>query len=80
MTLAMLSWTAFFLPPLRNRAHFILLASILYFSTISAAFFGEGRFHIPILPAFVGCMLVTLQAAKLSLWPPRLLGRRFTAS
>jgi hypothetical protein len=24
------------------------------------------------LPAFVGCMLVTLQAAKLELWPLRL--------
>jgi hypothetical protein len=72
MALAMLSWIAFFLPPLQNRAHFILLSTILYFATISAAFFGEGRFHIPILPAFVGCMLVTLQAAKLTLWPSRL--------
>lgn len=72
MALAMLSGIAFFLPPLQNRAHFILLSTILYFATISAVFFGEGRFHIPILPAFVGCMLVTLQAAKLTLWPSRL--------
>ena len=63
MMLAMLSPIAFVVSQLRTRTHFILLSVILYFALISAIFFGEGRFHIPILPAFVGCMLVTLQAA-----------------
>jgi hypothetical protein len=65
MSLGMLSIGAVFLPSLRNRAHLILLAVIFYFALISAIFFGEGRFHIPILPAFVGCMLVTLRAGEL---------------
>ena len=65
MSLGMLSIGAVFLPSLRNRAHIILLAVIFYFALISAIFFGEGRFHIPILPAFVGCMLVTLRAGEL---------------
>ena len=63
MMLAMLSPIAFVFSQLRTRTHFILLSVILYFTLISTIFFGEGRFHIPILPAFVGCMLVTLQAA-----------------
>ena len=71
MMLAVLSWIVFFLLPLRSRAHFILLCTILYFAAILAAFYGEGRFHIPVLPAFVGCMLVTLQGMRLTLWPPR---------
>src|SRR5262249_52564027 len=69
MALAMLSFAVFLLGGFRNRGHFILLSTIVYFAIISAVFFGEGRFHIRILPAFVGCMLITLQAAKLTLWP-----------
>jgi hypothetical protein len=65
MSLGMLSIGAIFLPSLRNRAHLILLAVVFYFALISAVFFGEGRYHIPILPAFVGCMLVTLRAGEL---------------
>ena len=65
MSLGMLSIGAVFLSSLRNRTHLILLAVIFYFALVSAVFFGEGRFHIPILPAFVGCMLMTLRAGEL---------------
>ena len=69
MGLAMLSLIVFILGPLRNRAHLVLVSTILYFALISAVFFGEGRFHIPLLPAFVGCMLVTLHTVKATFWP-----------
>ena len=68
--LAMLSPIMFLIGPLQTRAHFVLLSTIFYFALISAVFFGEGRFHIPLLPEFVGCMLVTLHPAKARLWPP----------
>ena len=73
--LAMLSLIVFIRGPLRTRAHLVLLFTILYFALISAVFFGEGRFHIPLLPAFVGCMLVTLHAAKATFWPVQRLSR-----
>ena len=69
LALAMLSVIVLFLGPLRTRAHFILISTIFYFALISAVFFGEGRFHIPLLPAFVGCMLVTLHAVQARLRP-----------
>ena len=72
---AMLSLLVFIFGPLRTRAHFVLLSTILYFALISAVFFGEGRFHIPLLPAFVGCMLVTLHAVKATFWPVQWLPR-----
>jgi hypothetical protein len=68
--LAMLSPIMFLIGPRQTRAHFVLLSTIFYFALISAVFFGEGRFHIPLLPEFVGCMLVTLHTAKARLWPP----------
>jgi hypothetical protein len=54
----------------RSRSHFILLTKIYYFAAISAIFFGEGRFHIPVLPAFVGCILVTLYSMATRLRQP----------
>ena len=69
LVLAALSSVLFIAGPLRTRAHFILLSAIFYFALISAVFFGEGRFHIPLLPALVGCMLVTLHAVEARLHP-----------
>jgi Dolichyl-phosphate-mannose-protein mannosyltransferase len=65
--LAISSAIVFVIGPIRTRAHFVLLSTIFYSALISAVFFGEGRFHIPILPEFVGCMLVTLQAMQAKL-------------
>jgi Dolichyl-phosphate-mannose-protein mannosyltransferase len=69
MGAAILSLFVFISGPLQTRAHFVLLSTIFYFALIAAVFFGEGRFHIPLLPAFVGCMLVTLHAVKATFWP-----------
>lgn len=63
LTLALLSSIAFLADIRRSRAHFILFFSIFYLAGISAIFFGAGRFHFPVLPAIVGCALVTLEAA-----------------
>jgi hypothetical protein len=64
MGAAILSLFVFISGPLQTRAHFVLLSTIFYFALIAAVFFGEGRFHIPLLPAFVGCMLVTFTLSK----------------
>ena len=70
MILAVLSFPIIFIKTSQTRVHFFLISEICYFALISVVFFGEGRFHIPILPAFVGCMLVTLHAAATKLRRP----------
>lgn len=70
VTLAMLSGWFFLIGPVRTKAHYLLLSVICSFAAISAIFFGSGRFAVPVLPEFVGCMLVSLHNLEIRFGRP----------
>jgi hypothetical protein len=70
MILAILSGIFFLADPLRTRAHYFLLCVIFSFAFVSMIFFGSGRFAVPVLPAFVGCALVTLCNLEIRFFRP----------
>jgi hypothetical protein len=70
VTLAILSALVFLAGPARTKAHYLLLCTIGSFALITAVFFGQARFAVPVIPAFVGCMLVSLQSLQVRFYRP----------
>jgi len=54
--------------------HAVTLASVLYFSAITLVFFGDARFHQPLLPGLAICAAYLFTSLR---WPPT---RRSTAT
>jgi hypothetical protein len=70
VALAMLSSIFFLAGPDRTKAHYLLLCAVGSFASISVIFFGLERYAIPVIPAFVGCALVSLYNFEIRFYRP----------